>query len=136
MAAEIGSDVPLFLIGGAVLGVGRGEEVYPLPDLPSCVRRRPAGSQRFHAAGLSRLGRRGTALTPTRPVSYNRRVESVSRCCIGEPHSSGVFPERLREDLAENPLLALVRTGIENDFEEVVFPQYPLLGDIKRILAV
>ena len=50
------------------------------------------------------------------------------------PHSSGVSPQR--GDLAENPLLALVRTGIENDFESVVFPQYPLLGDIKRTLAV
>src|SRR2546425_1028655 len=35
IAAEVGSDLPLFLIGGTVLGVGRGEEVYPLPDLPS-----------------------------------------------------------------------------------------------------
>jgi len=36
--------------------------------------------------------------------------------------------------LAENTLLALVRTGIENDFETVVFPQYPLLREIKRLL--
>jgi 4-diphosphocytidyl-2-C-methyl-D-erythritol kinase len=36
---------------------------------------------------------------------------------------------------ARNPLLALVRTGIENDFEEVVFPQNPLFGQIKRALA-
>ncbi len=35
IAAEIGSDLPLFLVGGTVLGVGRGEEVCPLPDLPS-----------------------------------------------------------------------------------------------------
>ena len=35
IAAEVGSDLPLFLIGGTVLGVGRGEEVYPVPDLPS-----------------------------------------------------------------------------------------------------
>ena len=34
LAAEVGSDVPLFLLGGAVLGLGRGEEVVPLPDLP------------------------------------------------------------------------------------------------------
>jgi 4-diphosphocytidyl-2-C-methyl-D-erythritol kinase len=34
IAAETGSDLPLFLVGGTVLGVGRGEEVYPLPDLP------------------------------------------------------------------------------------------------------
>jgi 4-diphosphocytidyl-2-C-methyl-D-erythritol kinase len=51
-------------------------------------------------------------------------------------HSSGV--SALSEGLAGktvNPLLALVRTGIENDFEEVVFRQYPSLGNIKRILA-
>src|SRR5271157_2411545 len=35
IAAEIGSDLPLFLVGGTALGVGRGEEVYPLPDLPA-----------------------------------------------------------------------------------------------------
>jgi len=33
LAAGIGSDVPFFLHGGFALGVGRGEEVYPLPDL-------------------------------------------------------------------------------------------------------
>ncbi len=39
IAAEVGSDLPLFLIGGTILGVGHGEEVYPAPDLPSlaCV---------------------------------------------------------------------------------------------------
>src|SRR5580692_11320646 len=38
-AADVGSDLPLFLVGGAVLGVGRGEQVYPLPDFPAtaCV---------------------------------------------------------------------------------------------------
>ena len=35
IAAEVGSDVPLFLVGGTVLGVGRGADVYPLPDLPA-----------------------------------------------------------------------------------------------------
>jgi 4-diphosphocytidyl-2-C-methyl-D-erythritol kinase len=33
-AADLGSDVPFFLRGGSALGVGRGEEVLPLPDLP------------------------------------------------------------------------------------------------------
>jgi 4-diphosphocytidyl-2-C-methyl-D-erythritol kinase len=32
---------------------------------------------------------------------------------------------------AEKLLLDLVRTGIENDFEKVVFPKYPELRDIK-----
>ena len=34
VAARIGSDVPFFLAGGTALGLGRGEEVYPLADLP------------------------------------------------------------------------------------------------------
>jgi 4-diphosphocytidyl-2-C-methyl-D-erythritol kinase len=38
------------------------------------------------------------------------------------------------DDLAENTLLALVRTGVENDFERVVFPAYPSLREIKRQL--
>src|ERR1700752_5030560 len=39
IAGEVGSDLPLFLVGGTVLGVGRGEQVYPLEDLPAmaCV---------------------------------------------------------------------------------------------------
>jgi 4-diphosphocytidyl-2-C-methyl-D-erythritol kinase len=53
------------------------------------------------------------------------------------PHSSGVstLHNEVEGDLAGNPLLALVRTGIENGFEEVVFSQQSLLADIKRILA-
>src|SRR6185437_9262531 len=44
IAARVGSDVPLFLIGGTVLGVDRGQEVYPLPDLEPvwCVVATPA----------------------------------------------------------------------------------------------
>jgi 4-diphosphocytidyl-2-C-methyl-D-erythritol kinase len=65
------------------------------------------------------------------------------------PGTSGIVrdpnPEKKRDlsdesqtdamnDLAENTLLALVRTGIGNDFEEVVFPQYPSLRITKRQL--
>ncbi|MGH9570856.1 MAG: 4-(cytidine 5'-diphospho)-2-C-methyl-D-erythritol kinase, partial [Candidatus Angelobacter sp.] len=35
---------------------------------------------------------------------------------------------------AEAPLLDLVRTGIENDFESVVFPKYPAIREVKRAL--
>lgn len=33
-AAALGSDVPLFILGGSVLGLGRGERVFPLRDIP------------------------------------------------------------------------------------------------------
>jgi 4-diphosphocytidyl-2-C-methyl-D-erythritol kinase len=44
----------------------------------------------------------------------------------GAPAKGGSRGEKL--------LLDLVRTGIENDFEKVVFPQYPELRDIKGAL--
>ena len=34
VAAALGADVPFFLAGGTALGLGRGDEVYPLADLP------------------------------------------------------------------------------------------------------
>ena len=57
LAAEIGSDVPLFLIGGAVLGTGRGEQVTAMPDFPRtwCVVAVPRGGG-FDAGGFQGLG--------------------------------------------------------------------------------
>jgi 4-diphosphocytidyl-2-C-methyl-D-erythritol kinase len=130
LAAGIGSDIPLFLLGGTVAGVGRGEEVYPLPDLPSlpCVIALPE-------IGVStpQAFRDFDALTLADPSATITKLSRSIAAAFSEPHSSGVFS--LGEGLAENPLLALVRTGIENDFEQVVFPQHPFLGEIKRILA-
>jgi 4-diphosphocytidyl-2-C-methyl-D-erythritol kinase len=34
IAAGLGADVPFFLFGGRALAVSRGDEIYPLPDLP------------------------------------------------------------------------------------------------------
>jgi 4-diphosphocytidyl-2-C-methyl-D-erythritol kinase len=170
IAAETGSDVPLFLIGGAVLGIGHGEEVYPMPDLPPtrCVIALPeigvSTPQAFHdwdalhsAGSLERNFERemrapyaswnlepaasvaspahNTLTRNTSSSTLNELSRSLASA-LSEPHSSGVFASG--GDLAEkskNPLLALVRTGIENDFEEVVFPQNPLFGEIKRALA-
>jgi len=135
ISGEVGSDVPLFLVGGAVLGLGRGEAVYPMPDLPEthCVVALPE-------VGVStpQAFRDWDALYAKKLTHgpSSDRLEELSRAlsaCLCEPHSSGVFS--LREDRPGNPLLALVRTGIENDFEEVVFRQHPSLGDIKRILV-
>ncbi len=34
LGQTLGSDVPFFFLGGTALGLGRGTELYPLPDLP------------------------------------------------------------------------------------------------------
>jgi 4-diphosphocytidyl-2-C-methyl-D-erythritol kinase len=167
LAAEIGSDVPLFLLGGAVLGLGRGEQVVPIPDLPRtfCVIAVPS-------VGVStpQAFREWDALHPPHPEGLTSHPEpdklnelslayaSLSALTGDQEYSksgtSGIlrdhYPEKQQglpdenqadtpNDLAENTLLALVRTGIENDglrndFEEVVFPQYPSLRTTKRQL--
>lgn len=34
ISAAVGADVPFFLVGGTALGLGRGDDIYPLSDLP------------------------------------------------------------------------------------------------------
>src|SRR5260370_22376303 len=34
IASSLGADVPFFLLGGRALGVNKGDEIYPLPDIP------------------------------------------------------------------------------------------------------
>ncbi len=34
LAARVGADAPFFLVGGTALGLGRGDDIYPLVDLP------------------------------------------------------------------------------------------------------
>jgi 4-diphosphocytidyl-2-C-methyl-D-erythritol kinase len=139
LAAQIGSDVPLFLIGGSILGINRGEEVYPLPDLPTtwCVVATPAVAvstpQAFRDWDSLCLQEGEAKLTVNPDHDRLSKLSRVFASVFAESGSSGVLS--MEEDLAENPLLALVRTGIENDFERVVFSQHPLLGRIKRVLA-
>jgi 4-diphosphocytidyl-2-C-methyl-D-erythritol kinase len=198
IAREVGSDLPLFLIGGTVLGLGRGEQVYPLPDLPAmaCVVVTPevgvSTPQAFaewdrmqgvkpessgapdaalkrrsstvaHAAS-STIGATPAGLRPARtgegarPYMSSREPRAGGHSKLTVPNASDRITELgrglsawlsqgfsdqkysgapsgfKRGGRAENPLLALVRAGIENDFEQVVFPQYPELGEGKRSL--
>jgi 4-diphosphocytidyl-2-C-methyl-D-erythritol kinase len=148
IAAQVGSDVPLFLIGGTVLGTDRGQEVYPLPDLDPvwCVIATPAigvsTPQAFRdwdalcaAEGLT------PGASTDKLNKLSRAYANVFAGAIPEgqhgPGSSGVPAKD--GDLAGPQESALVRTGItswiQNDFERVVFPQHPSLAEIKRLLA-
>jgi 4-diphosphocytidyl-2-C-methyl-D-erythritol kinase len=144
LAAKVGSDVPLFLIGGSVLGVNRGEEVSPLPDLPEtvCLVVVPAlgvsTPQAFRDWDARFTDGKNTVNHTVSDGSD--RLKELSRALasvFAESGTSGVSGVGIEAhgDLAGDPLLALVRTGIENDFETVVFPQYPSLRAIKRDLV-
>ena len=55
LGQQLGSDVPFFLLGGTAAAIGRGTELFPLPDAPAA--RRPAGGPghaRHHSRGLPR----------------------------------------------------------------------------------
>lgn len=136
IAAETGSDVPLFLIGGTVLGLGRGEQVTPLPDLPAtaCALAIPDVSVSTPSAfaDWDRLAAQSPQLTGE---AGSDRLEQLGRTWTAalaarqesSAMATGVFPEK---DQAENLLFELVRAGIGNDFEAVVFPQYPSLRGV------
>jgi len=164
-----------------VLGVGHGEEVYPLPDLSptACVLATPdigvstpkAFADWDLSCGAGALAREPVELRSTwtgqRPVpTQSIPTQSISRQSVptharasklthsaasdritefshvlsawlisqskAGKVSSGVFAKS--GGRAGNPLLDLVRTGIENDFEQVVFPQYPELREVKSVL--
>jgi 4-diphosphocytidyl-2-C-methyl-D-erythritol kinase len=148
MAAMVGSDVPLFLIGGTVLGLDRGQEVYPLPDLEPlwCVVAAPAVGvstpQAFRDWDALCAAEGLTAQASTDKLNMLSRAyaSAFGGAVPGKQQrvgSSGVLPNE--KDLAGPQESALVRTGItswiQNDFERVVFPQHPSLAEIKRLLA-
>jgi 4-diphosphocytidyl-2-C-methyl-D-erythritol kinase len=143
LAAKVGSDVPLFLIGGAVLGLDRGQEVYPLPDLEPtwCVIATPAigvsTPQAFRDWDTLCAKEGLTQEASTGKLKQLSRAYASAFTGVEQAGSSGVLPDGT--NLAGPQESALVRTGItrwiQNDFEQVVFPQQPSLREIKRLLA-
>jgi 4-diphosphocytidyl-2-C-methyl-D-erythritol kinase len=166
IAAEVGSDLPLFVLGGTVLGVGRGEEVYPLADLPAASlvvvtpevgvstpraftdwdalveeRHEPQRAQRGTtdigaSCGTGGDARRSLVNAELTQSGASDRLLEVGRV-LSSWLSSGSYNTGAPAkggSRAGSLLLDLVRTGIENDFEKVVFPQSPELRDIKLAL--
>jgi 4-diphosphocytidyl-2-C-methyl-D-erythritol kinase len=147
IAVRVGSDVPLFLIGGTVLGLDRGQEVYPLPDVdpvwcvvavPETGISTPQAFRDWDALGAAEglTAEAGTARLEKLSRAYASAFRGEIPARGFGAGSSGVFSDG--EDLAGRQESALVRTGImswiENDFERVLFPQHPSLAEIKRLL--
>jgi 4-diphosphocytidyl-2-C-methyl-D-erythritol kinase len=107
IAASLGADVPFFLFGGRALAVNRGDEIYPLPDLPH---------RYIVVVSPGNIG-----------VSTKDAYQWVS-----EQLTKRLEPPNIVEFCAlcwsrqEQPLL--------NDFEGPVFSRYPRLGEIRAEL--
>jgi 4-diphosphocytidyl-2-C-methyl-D-erythritol kinase len=147
IAAEVGSDVPLFLIGGTVLGLDRGQQVYPLSDLEPiwCVVAMPeiavSTPQAFSEWDALCAAEGLTAEASTVKLNELSRAYASAFAVAIPPGGQGVGSSGVlldEENLAGPAESALVRTGImswiRNDFERVVFPQHPSFGEIKRLL--
>lgn len=109
IASSLGSDVPFFLLGGRILGIGRGNELFPVPDMKTtafllaCPERLSISTEAAYREGSLWL-------------TNNRQVNNMARFGLE------VFEK-------ENAL------GLfENDFERVLFPKYPPLRRLKSAL--
>ncbi len=115
LAGALGSDVPFFLHGGTALGFGKGTELYPLPDadaqavLVVCTGVHVATAWAYRALGRDAKG----ALTSHSESPILREFQTVAWA------------------LADRDL---DRLPLRNDFEKVVFGQYPELGKVARKL--
>ncbi len=118
LALSLGSDVPFFLHGGAALGLGRGEELYPLGT--------PAG-------GYVLL------VTPGIHVSTPEAFRALARPSVSELTFTDPVPT-LETFRALAAALAATRPGsgwqqyCQNDFEGPVFLRHPDLAALRRKL--
>ncbi len=121
IGAALGSDVPFFLYGGAALGLGRGEELYPLPE-PG-TRHALLVTPGVHVSTPSAFAALDrpplTELTPIDLANKMKRFQSAAwaLACAGASNAAAGW-----------------EAFCENDFEAAVFPQFPLLKSLHRKL--
>jgi 4-diphosphocytidyl-2-C-methyl-D-erythritol kinase len=111
IAAALGADVPFFLLGGRALGIGKGDEIYPLPDIsrrtllivsPKDIHVPTPDAYRWlHAPELASL---------TKSAANRKLFEFCALCWSAQG-------ERL-----------------SNDFEAAVYRRHPRLSRIRRAL--
>ena len=109
LARDLGSDVPFFLFGGTAVGLGCGTELYPLRD---------------------RAPQRGIVVAPGIHVSTPEAFRALRR----EMSSCGSPLELNTIEKFQSCVWDPCGRGAENDFEAVVFKQFPQLGALKRRL--
>jgi 4-diphosphocytidyl-2-C-methyl-D-erythritol kinase len=110
IAAALGADVPFFLLGGRALGINKGDEIYPLPDIPK-VHILVVSPKEIHVPtpdAYRWLKAKPLALTKSAVTS--KLLEFCALCWSAQGN------------------------GLSNDFEGPVFRRHPRLDRIKREL--
>jgi 4-diphosphocytidyl-2-C-methyl-D-erythritol kinase len=112
IAVTLGADVPFFLLGGRAVGIGRGDEIYPLPDITkrSILIVSPRDIHVPTPDAYRWIRARALPATLTK-VGVNPTLWRFCALCWSTQES-----------------------GFSNDFEPPVFRRHPRLGRIKRVL--
>src|ERR1700736_3115246 len=108
IAAALGADVPFFLFGGCALGIGRGDEIYPLPDISKRVLLIVSPRDIHVPTPDAYRWVKARALTKT--AGTPKLFTFCSLCWSAQG------------------------SGLSNDFEPPVFRRHPRLAAIKREL--
>ena len=105
LGSQLGSDVPFFLWGGAAVGIGRGTELFPLPD----------------AAAMS-----GVLVSPGIHISTAEAYRALDSRLTSEAHQNKIitFQSRVWD--------GGVSGAACNDFETVAMERHSVIGAIKR----
>ena len=127
LGSELGSDVPFFLYGGTAVGLGRGTELYPLPDLTAL------------AALIVASGVHVSTPEAYRALNRDARCEQESGAPPNVTNALTSMDEShmLREFQAVVWGLSastLAMLPLRNDFEPVVFQRHPELRQLVRKL--
>lgn len=111
LARRLGADVPYFLVGGTVLGVGRGEEVYPL---------------------LRQFRAHVVLVAPGLPVSTGAVFKRIDAGLTPRENSPTIF-RFVSRDLEGLPAVG----ALTNDLEPAALLEVPDLSDeVARIRAI
>ena len=109
LGAQLGSDVPFFFFGGTGIGIGRGDEVYPMAEIM--------------ADYLLLVNPRVNV--PTREIYGNLSSELTSLPAVNKmPFSLEVVYAHLRG----------AHWKLRNDLERPALALYPLIGQVKQRL--
>ena len=114
IAASLGADVPFFLLGGRALGIGRGDEIYPLPDMPNLTLLVVSPHDIHVPTPDAYRWLKAPALTKNRATP---KLWEFCALCWSLPAVAGAQG-----------------SGLSNDFERPVFRRHPRLAQIKRAL--
>ena len=108
IGASLGADVPFFLQGGRALGIGRGDEIYPLPDIET------------------------QSVLIVSPSEIHVPTPDAYRWLNAPELTKSAENPKLWKFCAL--AWSVQGTGLLNDFEGAVVEHHPRLAEIKRVL--